>query len=206
MHQKRTCVLRKEAIPALVDSDDDDEDELAGMRALYDSSEEAEDEAMPSLMESDYEDEAEIFNISVQLKRMIRTGKYTFATDFIMDGCGLSEHRYEALWKMHIIPALTGDTDIANVVSPGFNSSFDRTRFQLSNTITQPVLMILDTHAKKSRTSQRRAGPTGSSVLWAGSAILSNIRASRELLAARWDQAARNGGAFTYQHPGGEPH
>ncbi|KAK3240178.1 hypothetical protein CYMTET_49967 [Cymbomonas tetramitiformis] len=42
--------MRKEALPALVDSDDDDGDELAGVPALYDSSEEAE-----------YEDEDEMF-------------------------------------------------------------------------------------------------------------------------------------------------
>ncbi|KAK3242094.1 hypothetical protein CYMTET_48197 [Cymbomonas tetramitiformis] len=60
MRQKRTYVMRKETMSALVDPDDDDEDELAGMPALYDSSEDTENEAIPALVESDGEDEDEI--------------------------------------------------------------------------------------------------------------------------------------------------
>ncbi|KAK3253107.1 hypothetical protein CYMTET_37624 [Cymbomonas tetramitiformis] len=68
-------------------------------------------------------------NFKSTLTRMIRTDKYTFTTDFIMDGRGLSEHRCEALWTMLIMPAITDDTDITKVLFPGFNSSFNISRY-----------------------------------------------------------------------------
>ncbi|KAK3279769.1 hypothetical protein CYMTET_12362 [Cymbomonas tetramitiformis] len=66
------------------------------------------------------------------LKRMIRTGKYMFYTDFILDGRGLSEERCQALWRILIMPTAPIDKDITNILFPGANSSFDRHKHFIS--------------------------------------------------------------------------
>ncbi|KAK3240485.1 hypothetical protein CYMTET_49677 [Cymbomonas tetramitiformis] len=96
------------------------------------------------------------------LKRMVRTGKYVFVTDFILDGRGLSEERCEATCKMLIMSALTRDSDISDVLFPGFNSKFDKMRYfdnQLTTSSSGIVQMTYEDFYVSLRWGSCRRGP-----------------------------------------------